>query len=705
MKKNVILIILLIQTIYSFCQEKFILGIHRDPSLVHASVSPVDAQNNLIRLDDAYFNLLSGVNGNHLNNTSHNDERLELLNNFSNLSTLLMDVCFKGDQADVRPFYFNDFTLSTCKGDLISSFNYYTSNYNDSFCAIYLGDEPHTYHPINSENIADWIEFFNVNTSKPTFINLFPIYYSGFNNSKPSYEAYLDFYLNNDNPNRNVSIVSFDHYPFLDNNMFRSSYFYNLEIVAKKSKNKPFYAMPLIANDGTGTISSLNEEHIRFSAFCPLTYGASGLIYHFYNNAISDPNTDPNGHAPNTTYNWVKEINLYIKDFLGPIVMDNDLISTKHVSNTDLNMNFPFCSEYLLESSPYINHINNNNNMLVGIFKDKLNNYNYSGILVNKNILPQQNIEIELVGNHTNNLLLAPRIDDYSINTNLDYSHPNSIVYNSSTNITTLTIPELKGGEAIAFKTEFYKKADLSVKTDDGRWLINYSSTTFYTGWEFQSGIGAYGNETAHPVPADYDGDGKADLSIKTDDGRWLINYSSTTFYTGWEFQSGIGAYGNETAHPVPADYDGDGKADLSIKTDDGRWLINYSSTTFYTGWEFQSGIGAYGNETAHPVPGNYLKHLNYNISTRISNHNIKNKKSIISNEEQFLDFKIFPNPAKKTLHIQSKAYLNSVKVVNKLGQIIIEEKNNSEIDISTLKEGLYFLIINNKITKKFIKY
>ena len=37
------------------------------------------------------------------------------------------------------------------------------------------------------------------------------------------------------------------------------------------------------------------------------------------------------------------------------------------------------------------------------------------------------------------------------------------------------------------------------------------------------------------------------------------------------------------TGQPVPADYDGDGRADLSIKTSDGRWRIDYASNGFGT--------------------------------------------------------------------------------------------------------------------------
>lgn len=151
-------------------------------------------------------------------------------------------------------------------------------------------------------------------------------------------------------------------------------------------------------------------------------------------------------------------------------------------------------------------------------------------------------------------------------------------------------------------------KADLSIKADDGRWMIDYSGNGFGL-WD-ATFIG-YGDSTAHPVPSDYDGDGIADLSVKADDGGWMIDYASNGFGV-WDVI--LHGYGDNTAHAVPADYDGDRKSDMSVKADDGRWLIDYASNGFGS-WDAVF-IG-YGNSTAHPIPAKYDSDAKVDLSVK----------------------------------------------------------------------------------------
>ncbi|MDY8135481.1 PKD domain-containing protein [Aquimarina sp. 2201CG5-10] len=69
----------------------------------------------------------------------------------------------------------------------------------------------------------------------------------------------------------------------------------------------------------------------------------------------------------------------------------------------------------------------------------------------------------------------------------------------------------------------------------------------------------------------------------------------------------------------------------------------------------------------------------------------------------------IYPNPTNKTLYINGldeSMDIYSVKIVNMLGQIITKHNTLvTSVDTTNLEEGLYFLVINNKMSKKFMKY
>ncbi|RMA65819.1 choice-of-anchor B family protein [Ulvibacter antarcticus] len=69
----------------------------------------------------------------------------------------------------------------------------------------------------------------------------------------------------------------------------------------------------------------------------------------------------------------------------------------------------------------------------------------------------------------------------------------------------------------------------------------------------------------------------------------------------------------------------------------------------------------------------------------------------------------VFPNPASEEIVLQSEAgFINKAVIVDILGNILFSEdvltSEENRIDISNFSEGIYFLIINNTITKKIIK-
>ncbi len=127
-------------------------------------------------------------------------------------------------------------------------------------------------------------------------------------------------------------------------------------------------------------------------------------------------------------------------------------------------------------------------------------------------------------------------------------------------------------------------KADISVfRPENGTWYLLNQSTNGFTGIQF-------GASTDKIAPADYDGDGKTDVAVFRN-GTWYIQRSQLGF-TGVSF-------GDANDVPVPADYDGDGKADVAVfRPSNGTWYLQRSQLGF-------TGI-AFGFGSDLPVPADY---------------------------------------------------------------------------------------------------
>src|SRR5205085_6397540 len=81
--------------------------------------------------------------------------------------------------------------------------------------------------------------------------------------------------------------------------------------------------------------------------------------------------------------------------------------------------------------------------------------------------------------------------------------------------------------------------------------------------WVSRSSAGViaytFGDRSDKPVPADYTGDGKADVAIfRPASGEWFILRSEDASYYSFPF----GTIGDV---PAPGDYDGDGRSDATV--------------------------------------------------------------------------------------------------------------------------------------------
>jgi hypothetical protein len=129
-------------------------------------------------------------------------------------------------------------------------------------------------------------------------------------------------------------------------------------------------------------------------------------------------------------------------------------------------------------------------------------------------------------------------------------------------------------------------KTDLSVfRPSEGNWYLQQSTAGF--------GVINWGLATDLLVPGDYDGDGKADVAIfRPATGQWYILRSSDNGYAAPFF-------GSNGDIPQAGDYDGDGKTDLAVfRPSTNVWYVLNSGggTT----------IVAFGSSGDVPVRGDY---------------------------------------------------------------------------------------------------
>jgi subtilisin-like proprotein convertase family protein len=166
-------------------------------------------------------------------------------------------------------------------------------------------------------------------------------------------------------------------------------------------------------------------------------------------------------------------------------------------------------------------------------------------------------------------------------------------------------------------------KADVSLwSPSTHNWSIRNSST-YANRVQLDWGNGSLGDVA---VPGDYDGDKKTDIAIfRPSEGNWYIIPSST----GTPIIKNWGLPGDT---PVPEDYDGDGKTDVAVwRGSQGNWYILRSSTNTgrVVGWGTSGDVPVRGHfegtngadfTVFRPAEGNWYILNNAGSSARIVN-------------------------------------------------------------------------------------
>ena len=140
---------------------------------------------------------------------------------------------------------------------------------------------------------------------------------------------------------------------------------------------------------------------------------------------------------------------------------------------------------------------------------------------------------------------------------------------------------------------------DIAVwRATTGTWYVLESTNDFDPGRHLKIQWGR-GRQKDIPVPADYDGDGSSDIAVwRPGTGNWHILLSSENFSAGASrtIQWGRGSHQDV---PVPADFDGDGSADMAVwRPATGTWYVLKSSLGLDGSVAVQ-----WGSRTLHDLP------------------------------------------------------------------------------------------------------
>lgn len=225
-------------------------------------------------------------------------------------------------------------------------------------------DEPSKNHFSLIHDISNAIQSFN--SAKLRFTNLYPMYADneqlfgcgwaeGSNYDYPNvtgwpsaadYEGYVEDFISDTNPN----FLSVDYYP--DNNT--TSFFLNMDIIAKKAQNLPYFIMLNLAGfqSSGSTYIGKGINEFNYVIYGSLAYGAKGLFYWAREQQIGKTQIDPTlvGTTLQTigTNRWDTSISLITKDLLSEL-------HSKFIRNEKTLLSLQFKSAYHKSSVSTIN--------------------------------------------------------------------------------------------------------------------------------------------------------------------------------------------------------------------------------------------------------------------------------------------------------------------------------------------------------------
>ena len=162
------------------------------------------------------------------------------------------------------------------------------------------------------------------------------------------------------------------------------------------------------------------------------------------------------------------------------------------------------------------------------------------------------------------------------------------------------------------------------------------------------------------------------------------------------------GLTGNDKAYDGTTTASANGTASLTgvVQND----VVNLGGTPTFTFASADVGTGITINTTGYTISGTDVG--NYTLTQPTLSADITIVTAVKDLIETGKELKLFPNPSDDYIQISGLTQRENYKIYNELGAKILVGRvvNNENIDVKNLRNGIYFLTIENGQTIKFIK-
>ncbi|MFD2601615.1 T9SS type A sorting domain-containing protein [Flavobacterium suzhouense] len=140
---------------------------------------------------------------------------------------------------------------------------------------------------------------------------------------------------------------------------------------------------------------------------------------------------------------------------------------------------------------------------------------------------------------------------------------------------------------------------------------------------------------------------------------------------------------------------DGETLANLEVNGENIKWYADSFSTEELP--------------ISTPLADNTTYYASQTINEVESNERFAVTAHLILGNDDFIfnGLRYYPNPANNVLNIENTVEINSVSIVNALGQTVITKivnNTNAQVDVSPLSKGVYFVTLNSGNARKTVK-